>query len=112
MLDLVCAHIARERSPVVLGRNRWRSRLSPLLEAWEKMASSVTSSSRPAVGGSGSAGRRGSRRLSGVDATAGAEGRQVPPVDAFVAMENESAMELCEIVSASLDSVKKVRCEV
>lgn len=91
---------------------RWRSRLGPLLEAWDKMASSVTNSSAAAAaagrGGGNSTGRRGSRRLSG-GSGGGSEGRQVPPVDAFVAMENESAVGLCEIVSASLGSVKKVR---
>ncbi len=95
--------------------NRWRNRLGPLLEAWDKMASSIAS---PSSAGGG--GRRGSRRLSsaggggaggrgaGGGGRGGGEGRQVLPVDAFVAMENESAMDLCEIVSASLGSLKKV----
>lgn len=88
---------------------RWRSRLGPLLEAWDKMSSSITDSSAAASGGRDS-GRRGSRRLSGASASnGGAEGRQTPPVDAFVAMENESAVGLCEIVSASLGYVKKVK---
>lgn len=71
------------------------------------MASSVTNSSSSAGRGGGTTGRRGPRRLSG--AGGGEQGRQVPPVDAFVVMENDSAVDLCEIVSSSLGSVKKVR---
>ncbi|CAM9131219.1 unnamed protein product, partial [Ectocarpus sp. 4 AP-2014] len=86
-------------------REIWRNRLGPLLEAWDKMASSISNSSAAATAG---AGRRGSRRISAEKATSGAEGRQLPPVDAFVAMEAEAAVCLCEIVAASLGSVKKV----
>ncbi|CAN0116433.1 unnamed protein product [Ectocarpus sp. 12 AP-2014] len=86
-------------------REIWRNGLGPLLEAWDKMASSISNSSVAAAGG---AGRRGSRRISAGKTTSGAEGRQLPPVDAFVAMEAEAAVCLCEIVAASLGSVKKV----
>lgn len=105
---LICPPVSR----ITTQSRRWRSRLGPLLEAWDKMASSITgspssSSAAAGRGGGNPSGRRASRRLSG--ASGGAEGRQVPPVDAFVAMENEAAVDLCEIVSASLGSVKKVR---
>ncbi|CAN0404947.1 unnamed protein product, partial [Ectocarpus sp. 12 AP-2014] len=56
-------------------REIWRNRLGPLLEAWDKMASSISNSSAAAAG---DAGRRGSRRISAEKATSGAEGRQLP----------------------------------
>lgn len=37
------------------------------------------------------------------------EGRKLQPVDSFVKMENEAATNLCDIVTASLGAVKKVR---
>ena len=42
---------------------------------------------------------------------AGVEGerRKLQPVDSFVKMENEAATNLCDIVTASLGAVKKVR---
>lgn len=73
------------------------------------MASSITNTSPVAGRGVGNKGRRASRRLSG--ASGGSEGRETPPVNAFVTMENEAAVDLCEIVSASLGSVKKVRVD-
>lgn len=58
-------------------------------------------------------GRRGSRvrRLSRAANGAGpeGEGRKPQPVDAFVAMENEVAADLCKMVTVSLGAVKKVR---
>lgn len=74
------------------------------------MSSSISNSSSAATPGGGDGRRRGSRRRSAASANCGGgEGRQIPPVDAFVAMEDQSAIDLCEIVSASLGSVKKVR---
>ena len=83
--------------------DRWRSRLGPLLEAWDKLASSIGSLSDS---GSGSAGRRGSRRSS---RTPESGGKSLQPVDAFVQLETESAAELLAVVSASLGALRKAR---
>lgn len=92
---------------------RWRTQLTPLLEAWDKLASSISANSGV---GAGNTGRRGShgRRYSGSAAAAGmeGEGRKLQPVDSFVKMENEAATNLCDIVTASLGAVKKVRWKV
>lgn len=92
---------------------RWRTQLAPILEAWDKLASSISTNS--GVGG-GSTGRRGShgRRYSGSAVAAGVEGgrRKLQPVDSFVKMENEAATTLCDIVTASLGAVKKVRWNI
>lgn len=40
------------------------------------------------------------------------EGRKLQPVDSFVKMENDAATNLCDIVTASLGAVKKVRWNV
>lgn len=92
---------------------RWRTQLAPLLEAWDKLASSISSNS--GVGG-GSVGRRGShgRRYSASSVAAGVEGegRKLQPVDSFVAMENAAATSLCDLVTASLGAVKKVRSTI
>ncbi|CAN0042899.1 unnamed protein product [Ascophyllum nodosum] len=104
--SLVVTGLRRLGAAAVVGetfdREMWRSRLGPLLEAWDKLASSIGSLSDS---GSGSAGRRGSRRSS---RTPESGGKSLQPVDAFVQLETESAAELLAVVSASLGALRKV----
>lgn len=78
-------------------------RLGPMLEAWDKLASSMGSHAGMDLKRSGSRGRR----LSAGPGRAEETGLQ--PVEEFVAMENESATELCRVVTTSLGALKKVR---
>ncbi|CAM9367763.1 unnamed protein product [Discosporangium mesarthrocarpum] len=79
-------------------RETWRAQLGPLLEAWDKLSSSMGASSGREPGGT-STGKRKSSRTGG---------RDLQPVDAFVVMEDALATELVTLVGASLAGVKRV----
>ncbi|RLN93089.1 hypothetical protein BBJ28_00010654, partial [Nothophytophthora sp. Chile5] len=79
-----------EAEATTFDREKWRVQLAPLLETWSKLTASF--------------------RLDGaaVPSSAGKNLQVMEPADAFVALENEYALDLAQQVNGSLQDLKKL----
>lgn len=75
-------------------RERWRAQLGPLLETWAKLTADLHLDTAAAAVTASTAGGKSVHLLA--------------PADAFVALENEFALELAQLVNGALQALKKV----
>lgn len=84
---------ASEEAAQTFDREKWRAQLGPLIETWSKLTSSFHLDAPSSTSGGGSS----TKNL-----------LALAPSDAFVALENEYALELAQHVNTALLSLKKV----